>query len=59
MVLAAAAREDGQADVLIGMFRAARAGEFDAVDPTLERLLGRRPTTLREVLREVVAVPAR
>ena len=40
-----------QADMLIGMFRAARAGEFAAVDPTLEQLLGRRPTALREVLR--------
>jgi uncharacterized protein YbjT (DUF2867 family) len=48
-----------RADVLIGMFRAARAGEFAAVDPTLERLLGRRPTALREVLRKVVAAPVR
>ncbi len=48
-----------QADMLIGMFRAARAGEFAAVDPTLEQLLGRRPTALREVLREVVAAPVR
>ena len=48
-----------RADMLIGMFRAARAGEFAAVDPTLERLLGRRPTALREVLREVVAAPVR
>ena len=48
-----------QADMLIGMFRAARAGEFAAVDPTLERLLGRRPTALRDVLREAVAAPVR
>ncbi len=32
------------------MFIAMRAGSFAAVDPTLEELLGRSPTTLREVL---------
>jgi NAD(P)H dehydrogenase (quinone) len=32
------------------MYRAARAGEFAAVDPTLASLLGRAPTSLRDVL---------
>lgn len=49
----------GQAAMLVGMFRASRAGEFAAVDPTLAGLLGRRPTPLREVLRAAVGVPAR
>jgi uncharacterized protein YbjT (DUF2867 family) len=38
------------ADLLVGLFRAARRGEFAAVDPTLETLLGRRPQTMRDVL---------
>jgi hypothetical protein len=32
------------------VFTAARAGEFARVDGTLEQLIGRRPTTLRELL---------
>ena len=39
-----------QANLLLGMFVASRAGEFDVVDPTLERLLGRPPQTMRAVL---------
>ncbi len=38
------------ADMLLGMYRAARRGDFAAVDPTLETLLGRRPQTMRDVL---------
>jgi hypothetical protein len=38
------------ADFTLGMFEAMRAGDFAAVDPTLEQLLGRRPTTLAEVI---------
>ena len=34
----------------LGMFLAARDGDFATVDPTLEQLLGRASTTLREVL---------
>ncbi|WP_030902848.1 NmrA family NAD(P)-binding protein [Streptomyces sp. NRRL F-5126] len=40
------------AEQLLGIFAAARAGEFATVDPTLSALLGRAPITLREVLRE-------
>jgi len=32
------------------MFAAMRVGNFSAVDPTLEQLLGRSPTTMRKVL---------
>ena len=38
------------ADMLLGTFRAARRGDFEAVDPTLSQLLGRRPRSLRDVL---------
>ena len=38
------------AEMLLGTFRAARRGDFAATDPTLERLLGRPPRTMREVL---------
>jgi NAD(P)H dehydrogenase (quinone) len=39
-----------QADMLVGLFAASRQGEFAAVDPTLERLLGRPPISMRSVL---------
>ena len=38
------------AEMLLGTYRAARRGDFAAVDPTLETLLGRRPRTMRDVL---------
>ena len=38
------------AALLLGSFRASRRGDFAAVDPTLEQLLGRRPHTMRDVL---------
>lgn len=37
-------------DIVLGLYRAARAGEFAAVDPTLGTLIGRKPRTLRDVL---------
>lgn len=40
------------ADQLLGIFAAARAGEFADVDPTLAALLGREPVALSTVLRE-------
>ncbi|WUW26120.1 NAD(P)H-binding protein [Streptomyces sp. NBC_01463] len=40
------------ADQLLGIFAAARAGEFSAVDPTLAALIGREPTGFAEVLRK-------
>ena len=38
------------ADMLLGTFRAARRGDFAAVDPALGKLLGRPPRSLRDVL---------
>lgn len=40
------------ADQLLGIFAAARAGEFSTVDPTLATLIGREPITLGTALRE-------
>ncbi len=41
------------ADMLLGMYRAARRGDFAAVDPTLQQLLGRPPVSMRKVLMDV------
>lgn len=41
---------EAQADLLVGIFQASRRGDFATVDPTLERLLGRPPQTMRDVL---------
>ena len=38
------------AELLVGLFRASRAGAFAAVDPTLGQLLGRPPLSMRTVL---------
>jgi len=39
-----------QADMFPGLFLASRQGEFAAVDPCLGHLLGRPPTSERDVL---------
>ncbi len=38
--------------ITLGLYGAARAGEFAAVDPTLAALIGRSPVGLRDVLRD-------
>lgn len=38
------------ADMSLSFFAASRQGEFSATDPTLERLLGRPPMSMRDVL---------
>ena len=38
------------AEIALGFYVASRAGEFARVDPTLEQLLGRRPTPMRDTL---------
>ena len=45
------------AGLLLSLYTAARAGEFAIVDPTLERLIGRKPTTMRQVLQEFFNKP--
>ena len=42
-------------DMLGGLFRASRAREFDVIDPTLERILGRKPTAMSEPLRHFLS----
>ena len=42
------------AEMLLGTWRAARRGDFAAVDPTLQALLGRAPQTMREFLAGVL-----
>jgi uncharacterized protein YbjT (DUF2867 family) len=43
---------DGVASIFLGFYRASRDGEFQAVDPTLEQLLGRKPLGMRDVLQK-------
>ena len=45
------------AGLLLSLYAAARAGEFAIVDPTLERLIGRKTTTMRQVLEEFIDKP--
>lgn len=40
--------------ITLGVYVASRKGEFAPADPTLERLLGRRPISLRDLLAEKV-----
>ncbi len=40
-------------DITLGLFRAARAGEFEATDPTLATLLARQPMRLRDWLEQM------
>jgi NAD(P)H dehydrogenase (quinone) len=42
---------ESRADMLLGLFAASRDGEFAAVNPTLESLLGQPPMSMRDVLR--------
>jgi len=44
-----------RADMLLGMFRASRRGEFARVDPTLARLIGRPPMPLQDVLKAAIS----
>ena len=52
--MAARGAPPAAADIALGLFAASRNGEFAAVDPTLERLLGRRPTAMRDVIAQKV-----
>jgi uncharacterized protein YbjT (DUF2867 family) len=49
---------EGRADMLLGIFRASRQGEFARVDPTLARLIHRPPTPLRDVLKAAISPAA-
>ena len=43
------------ADMLLGLYRAARHGEFAHIDPTLARLIGRPPMSLEDVLKGAIS----
>lgn len=45
------------ADGLGSLYKASRAREFAVVDPTLERLLGREPTSMKDVLNDFLSKP--
>jgi NAD(P)H dehydrogenase (quinone) len=47
------------ADIVLGLYAASRNGEFATVDPTLERLLGRRPTRMREAIEAIAETRVR
>lgn len=43
---------EGSIAVILGYYRAARAGEFETVDPTLGNILGRAPESMRVFLKK-------
>ena len=49
---------EARAELLVGMYRASRNGEFNRVDPTLARLIDRPTTPLRDVLKGAVSSSA-
>ncbi len=48
--MAARGAPEGASKMALGLYIAARNGEFAAVDPTLEAMLGRRPTDMRTLI---------
>ena len=48
--MAARGAADRAANMVLGLYVASRKGEFAPVDPTLERLLGRRPVNMRDLI---------
>ena len=50
--MAARGAPEGALTMALGLYVAARNGEFATVDPTLETLLGRRPTDMRILIAE-------
>ena len=50
--MAARGAPEGALTMALGLYIAARNGEFARVDPTLETLLGRRPTDMRMLIAE-------
>ena len=53
--MAARGAPPSAAAIALGLYFASRQGEFATVDPTLERILGRHPQTMREVLASRIA----
>ncbi|MDB6078047.1 MAG: NAD(P)-dependent oxidoreductase [Akkermansiaceae bacterium] len=55
--LAARGTPPGVIDMILGLYLAARNGEFAAVDPALEKLLGRPPITMRTLIAQKIDHP--
>lgn len=53
--MAARGAPDRAAGIALGLYIASRTGEFAAVDPTLEQLLGRRPTRMKDLIAQQAA----
>ncbi|CAN5758046.1 NAD(P)H-binding protein [soil metagenome] len=53
--LAARGLPEGAISASMGIFAAARHGQFSTVDPTLERLIGRPPISIESVLRNALS----
>lgn len=45
------------ANIALGYYRASRAGEFAAVDPTLEQLIGKKPLAMRDIMASKLPAP--
>ncbi len=41
-------------DVVLGLYRASRAAEFATVDPTLRHMLGRNPSSMRDLIAKTI-----
>ena len=52
--MAARGASDRATAMVLGLYVASRNAEFAPVDPTLERLLGRRPISMRDLIAERV-----
>jgi uncharacterized protein YbjT (DUF2867 family) len=46
---------EGAIRLMLGYYIASRNGEFAAIDPTLEKLIGRKPASMRQVIEEALA----
>ena len=52
--MAARGAPEGAAKMALGLYIASRNGEFASVDPTLETILGRRPTGMRDLIAQKI-----
>jgi methylthioribose-1-phosphate isomerase len=53
--MAARGAPDRAATAALGLYVASRRGEFTTVDPTLERMLGRPPINMRDLIAQKAA----
>lgn len=53
--MAARGAPDRVANMALGLYVASRGGEFETIDPTLERLLGRPPIRAHDLIAETAS----